>query len=650
MSSAILGFSDKTPCGHDFYNFINESWLKSIEIPDDLQRWGTFQELEKNNFLIIKKLLESNNTNTSTNFNKVKLLYNQLNDIGSRTNKKNYNQLNKLIEQINQTQTFQDLFSLIVVFDVEFGINSPINFSIQSSFSNADINILHFSSGGLGLPDRDYYFLESKKEIREKYIKFIENYGQCFQIKLNAQDIFNLEKELADKSYTRVQKRNTELNNNLIEFNEFTLKNKNLIYLKKIFDKANKSPGQINISNPEYMEKFNQLIKSIDLNLWKQYFIFHLTLEFNYCFSEDIEQEYFNFYYMVLKGTKIMRPQWERTIENLNNVIGELIGLEYANKFFKPEAKLLAQEIVDLIKAELKDYLAINDWMETETKVKAQEKLKMMRTKIGYPDHIQKNYSDLILDETNTIFANIIQAKKFTNKYILMSLYEQLDRSIWFMNAHAVNAYYSPNMNEIVFPAGILQEPFFSLNQDIAYNFGGFGMVVGHEITHGFDDEGSRYDAYGNLNNWWTQNDFKKYKEKTQEIIHQYNKYQIDGQNVNGELTLGENIADIGGLALSLRAFSKYSQCLLNSKKIKVNYDGLNLTDEQKFFINFANIWKSKGRLEDVHQRILLDVHSPPVFRVNGSVRNINEFYQAFNIKLSDKLYLKPEERVKIWG
>jgi len=228
-------------------------------------------------------------------------------------------------------------------------------------------------------------------------------------------------------------------------------------------------------------------------------------------------------------------------------------------------------------------------------------------------------------------------------------LYEKLDREKWLMNAHAVNAYYSPNMNEIVFPAGILQEPFFSTNQDISYNFGGVGMVIGHEITHGFDDEGSKFDAYGNLNNWWTKNDFKKYEEKTKKIVDQYNKYQIDGHNINGELTLGENIADIGGLSLSFRAFKKYLHCLQTKNQVKINYDS-NLTDEQKFFVNFANIWKSKGRNEDVQQRILLDVHSPPIFRVNGSLRNITEFYEAFNINPTDKLYLNPDERVKIWG
>lgn len=647
MSFDILEFANAHH-GNDFYNFINESWLNKVEIPDDYQRWGTFQELEKNNFLKIKKLLEDDNQFKNENFKKVILLYHQLNNINMRTSKENFVKIKNMIDKINKAESYQSLFSLMIEFDLEFGLNCPITFSVQSSFKNAELNILHLSSGGLGLPDRDYYFLESKQQIREKYIEFIKNYGSFFGVELNSPEIFILEKKIADKTLTQVQKRNTELTNNLTNFDFFISQNKNLKYLYKIFETANKKPGQINVTNTEFMSNLNTLIESTDLNLWKQYFVFHLILEFNFCLSIEIETEYFNFYNKVLKGTKTMKPLWKRSIENLNSLVGELVGLEYSNKFFKPAAKLLAEEIVNLIKEELRDYLTSNDWMEPDTKKRAILKLEKMKIKIGYPEIISKNYSELNILQTNTLVENIINAKNFDIKYELASLYENLDRNKWFMNAHSVNAYYSPNMNEIVFPAGILQEPFFSVNQDMAYNFGGFGMVIGHEITHGFDDEGSKYDAYGNLNNWWNPNDFKKYNLMTQQIVNQYNNYQIEGNNVNGNLTLGENIADIGGLALSLRAFKKYNQCLKNTSRIKINYS--NLTDEQKFFMNFANIWKSKGRSEDIQQRILLDVHSPPIFRVNGSVRNINEFYEAFNIKSTDKLYLKPEDRVRIWG
>jgi putative endopeptidase len=648
MSLEILKFSNTIHHGNDFYNFINESWLNIKDIPEDYQRWGTFQELEKNNLNKIKKVLE-NVDDSDDNFLKVKLLYNQLNDTKVRSSKQNFKKINDMINKINAQTTHQDLFSLMVEFDVNFGVNSPINFVIQSSFSNAELNILHLTSGGLGLPDRDYYLLESKKEIRDNYICFIKKYGLCFGVELDSIEIFNLEKQLTEKTLSKVQLRNQNLLNNLTNFDVFANQHPQLKYLYKIFEKANKIPSQINITNPKYLMYFNNLIQTVKLNLWKQYFIFHLLLEFNYCLTLDIEQEYFNFYSKILKGTQTMKSQWIRTIENLNPIIGELIGLMYSKNFFKSDSKIHALEIVNLIKEELRDYLINNDWMEQETKSKALLKLELMNIKIGYPEKIKKNYSDLQILETNTLLENILVTKLFNNTNTLASLYEKLDRDKWLMSAHDVNAYYSSNMNEIVFPAGILQEPFFSPNQDISYNFGGFGMVIGHEITHGFDDEGSKYDAYGNLNNWWTKNDFKKYEEKTKKIVEQYNKYQVDGHNVDGELTLGENIADIGGLSLSFKAFKKYLQCLQIKNKVKINYD-LNLTDEQKFFVNFAHIWKSKGRAEDVQQLILLDVHSPSIFRVNGSLRNITEFYEAFNINPTDELYLDPDQRVKIWG
>ncbi len=646
MNLEVLKFSDSVHYGNDFYNFINANWIDENKIPNDYQRWGTFEELEKTNSEKLKKLLEDPQT---SNFSQVFLLYNQLNNTELRKSPDNFIKINNFIKKINDSSSITELFCILIELDVEFGVNQPVNFVVQSSFKNAEQNILHLTSGGLGLPDRDFYFLPEKQEIRTKYLKFIESYGNLFGISLNAQEIFNVELKLAQKTLTRVQKRNKDLVDNLMTFDQFIQTNPKLVYLKKIFEIANKKPGQVNITNLEFMGFLNSLIDQIDLKIWKQYFIFHMLVEFHFVVSDLIEQEYWNFYSKELKGTETMSPQWMRTLDNLNMVVGELMGLMFSQKYFKPSSKSLALEIVKIIKDELQDYLTNNDWMEPETKTKALLKLQMMKTKIGYPDVISKDYSQLLLDPVASPVSNIISAKKFHNKYMLGSLYEKLDRDKWLMSAHVVNAYYSPNMNEIVFPAGILQEPFFSPRQDMAYNFGGFGMIIGHEITHGFDDEGSKYDAYGNLSNWWTQSDFKKYEAITKKIAGQYDQYEINGDYVNGQLTNGENIADIGGLALSFRAFKKYSQCQINSNKIRINY-GLEMTPEQKFFVNFAYVWKSKARNQDTQQRLLLDVHSPPIFRVNGSVRNIDEFYEVFNIKPTDKLYLKPEQRVKIWS
>lgn len=637
-------------CGNNFYNFINKSWINETDIPNDYQRWGTFQHLEIKTQKNIKKLLEKSQI-TDDKFIKILILYNQFNDTIGRCKNENYILLKEIIKSINEQTSISSLFNLLIEYDIDFGVNIPINFIIQSSFKNANYNILHLTSGGLGLPDRDFYFIESKQEIRTKYIDFIKQYCNLFDIDVDPNKIFELEKKLAEKAFNKLQKRNIDLINNPTLFSQFIILHPNLKFLYKLFEKANKKPCQINITNIEYMIYLNDLINNIELNQWKQYFIFHVLLEFNIVLSNDIEQTYFNFYSTLLKGTLHMKPIWIRSIDNINLVIGEIVGLLYVNKHFSSESKKQALEIINVIKDELKQYLINNDWMEQETKNKAIQKLEYMKIKIGYPDIIKKNYSLLDISPTYTLTHNILNTKKFHNKYALDNLYETIDRDKWYMNAHSINAYYSPNMNEIVFPAGILQEPFFSIKQDIAYNFGGIGMIIGHEITHAFDDEGSKFDAHGNLNNWWSENDYAKYKEKTNGIEKQYNQFIIENNQVNGKLTLGENIADIGGLSLSYNAFLKYMQCQKNKNKIYINYSNQDTsTPEQKFFINFANIWKSKGRKEDIQQRILLDVHSPPIFRVNGSIRNIDAFYKVFNIKPTDKLYLKPEDRIKIWS
>jgi len=653
-------------CGNNFYNFVNNEWLQSTIIPDDYQKWGVFQLLEKKTNEQIKQLIETNVdsidfvnsvdsiNNKYNNFLKIKTLYAQSNNIIHRNDSTNWAFINDIIQNVNACTNIQELFKLLSEYDIQFGINLPINFIIQSNFKNAQENILHLTPGGLGLPDRDFYFIDSKKEIRTKYIEFIKEYGLLFNIKFDSKSIFNLEKTLAEKVHNKIEKRNPELINNISSYNEFINVNPNLLFCFKLFEKINKIPGIINITNPIYMNYLNCLINKFDLNICKQYMIFHIILEFNYCLSEDIEQCYFNFYSGILKGTKQMKSRETRTIEILNSIVGELIGIYYADKYFSLESKILALDIVNLIKDELKQYLINNDWMEPSTKEKALLKLKLMNIKIGFPENIKKNYNNLDVQDTNTFIQNIINIHTFHNKYKLDSLYELIDRDKWYMNVQSINAYYSPNMNEIVFPAGILQEPFFSINQNIASNFGGFGMIIGHEITHGFDDQGAKFDAYGNLINWWSENDFKKYKEKTNIVEQQYNNYEIEGHRINGALTLGENIADIGGLALSYNAFKKYNKCTKQKYKVYIIYDNDNnktplFSDEQQFFINFANIWKSKSRKEDTLNRLIIDVHSPPIFRVNGAIRNFDEFYKHFNIKSTDKLYLSPNDRVRLW-
>lgn len=623
--------------GNDFYTFINNEWLKNTNIPDDYNNWGTITKLEENTTLKLKKLIELQKY-TRNNYNKIYILYTQLNNFRCRNDFRNFKIITKIITVINSLSNYTQLFNYIIKLDLIFGLSLPINISIQPDLNKSTNQILHLISDGLGLPDRDYYLVESKELIRNEYIQFITNYSSLFGIILDAHSIFNLEKTLAEKTYTNIQKRDPYLLNNITTWNKFIQDYPNLIFINKIFTETNKVADKINITNPEYTILINNLISSIDINIWKQYFIFKILLEFHNCLNHDIETCYFNFYSTCILDIKNMKPQWKRTLNILNQNIGELVGKLYVEKYFNYKSKQKALDIFNMVKNELEDYLLNNDWMEPLTKEKALIKLNKINIKIGYPDVYEYNYDLLKVNKKYSLLQNIINIKKFNINYKINQLYEITNKNKWFMPAHLVNAYYSASYNEIVFPAGILQKPFFSVDQDIVNNFAGLGMVIGHEIIHGFDDEGGKFDGDGNLVNWWTVKDLEKYNQKIDIIKKQYNNYTIEGEHINGLLTLGENIADLGGISLSLKALKK----ILSQS----NY----INSIQRFFIHFSKIWKSKGRKKDILLRLLTDPHSPPILRVNGVIRNIDDFYNVFNIQPNHKLYLHPSERATIWN
>ncbi len=635
---------DDFKCGDDFYNYVNNEWILNTKIPDDIQRWGVFQILQDNTLNNIKKILEIPDEKLDSNYKKLKIIYNQFFDYNKRSDPTNIFFIQKIFDQINLCVNNDELFRLMFNYELEFNISFPINLIITSNLKDANEVILHLGSGGLGLPDRDYYFDESKEDIRIEYKKFIKKYSQLFGLIIDPDTIFNLEKKLAEKTFTRVQKRIPELSDNLTTWSELIKNVPNLKYIEKIFEKANKTPGKTNILNPGYIQFVNDLFHFSNVYDWKQYFCLKIMLTFNNCLSENIEKTYWEFYAKTISGIEKMKPVWKRSLENLEKLLGELLGKFYIEHYFDKKSKDKAIQIFQYIRLELEELLNNNKWMENETKLKAIEKLNKMKIKIGYPDKYEKDY-DLLegILESNSFLKNIIKIRKFNIKYKIKKLYKPVNRYQWSMYAHNVNAYYSPNLNEIVFPAGILQAPFFSIDQEDAFNFGGFGSVIGHEITHGFDDQGSKYDSNGNLNNWWTKSDLIKYKQKTDIVKKQYENYTIEGEQINGSLTLGENIADIGGVYISLKAFEKYLQANPNVKKY-------NFTPKQLFFINYANIWKSKARKEEILLRLTTDPHSPPMFRVNGVLRNIDEFYEEFKVNSSNKMFLKPEERARIWN
>jgi putative endopeptidase len=593
----------------DFYSYVNKDWLEKTIIPEGHSHWGTFAILEENNKKMVKELLEKSDNIAS-------IIYKQF---LNKNSKEDLFIVQRIFYNIDIQTNKNNLFNYMFLLHITFNIKFCLFVDISSDLDNANFNILHIDSSGLGLPDRDYYFLDNKKDIRDKYKIFIENYSKLFNQNIDVNNIYNIEKLLASNTYTKVENRQPELLNNPIFFNDFIKKYNNLSFIKIIFDKLNITPNKMNILNPKFMNYINNLIDTISLDKWKEYFKFKVMCSFNKYLTFKIEKCYFNFYDKIINGIKTMKNNKDRSIEITENLLGDVIGKMYVEKYFNSDSKSTVENMVNNIKNELRIILRNNDWMEESTKEKALVKLEKMNMKIGFPDvPVPDKYSNININSNNPYLKNILLIKKANSLYEASFLYKPLDKSRWFMSPHEVNAYYSPSYNEIVFPAGILQPPMFSLCQDIGSNFGGIGTIIGHEITHGFDDQGSKFDGDGNLRNWWSDNDRIKYDKKTQIIKEQYAKYHIEGENVNGELTLGENIADIGGVKLSLNALKRLK---LGKYYIK------------DFFINYANIWKIKYHKEKILEKLISDPHSPNIFRVNGVVYNINDFYKTFNIE-----------------
>lgn len=641
MSLSDTVFSEEFKPSDNFYYWVNKHWIDNNPIPNEFSRWGSFVVLSETNNERIKQIVESQYSKDSV-YNKFHLLYKQgMNE----ERRKDISEVITFINEIRSKNNIEELMRLIVDYQMSWGIGSPVSLSVFSDFENANMNILHLFSGGLGLPDRDYYLLDSKEHERTEYKKFMKRFQDYFGLNLDLDGIFELEKILAEHTYTKVQKRQPELLNNPRTIEDINKEYNKFGFVNYFFTALNVNPDKINLGNPKYFIKVNELFNTISLNLWKDYFCFRFLQSIKSYISIEAEQICFDFYGKILSGAKEMKPLWKRVIGNVQDQFGQLIGQCYVEQFFSEKAKKDALEMIHYLKLELRNKIQNLDWMEETTKEKALYKLDKMKVKVGYPDkeHLRDYSKTHPLTEQNSYLRNNLICNLEDSLYRLSKLYKEIDRNEWFMDAYEVNAYYSPSYNEIVFPAGILQPPFFSADYDKALNFGGIGAVIGHEMTHGFDDQGSKYDGDGNLNNWWSEKDALHYKSKTENIKNQFYQYNIEGETVNGDLTLGENIADLGGVKIALDGLKRYLEENPEDNKV---IDGL--TPIQRFFISYARIWRSNSRPEDMKQRILTDPHSPPILRVNGILKNVSDFYNVFGI-ISGELFLNETNRANIW-
>jgi len=480
--------------------------------------------------------------------------------------------------------------------------------------------------------------------LRNGYVEHIEKMFNLAGIengKAAADSIMALETQLAEHHWTRVESRDSEK-----RYNKFETAKLNELTDKFAWDAFLKSQGiadqkDIIINQPSFVQGFGDVLNSSSLDDWKKYLTFHTLSTFASFLSADLDNENFEFFSKKLSGRMEQRPRWKRGVGVVNGNLGEIIGRVYVSKHFKPEAKARMSDLVENLRSAYGSSIDGLEWMSADTKKAAHVKLAAFTPKIGYPDRWE-DYSALEIDATDLV-GNIIRSRKVGEQKEIEKLSGPIRKWEWGMTPQTVNAYYNPTVNEIVFPAAILQPPFFNMQADDAVNYGGIGAVIGHEMGHGFDDQGSKYDADGNLRNWWTENDLAEFTKRGANLVEQYSGYKVfDDLSVNGELTLGENIGDLSGVTIAYKAY----KASLNGEKAEV-IDGL--TGDQRFFMGFAQIWRSKIVEESMRNRVATDPHSPGEFRALGSLSNMDEFYKAFDVKEGDAMYLAPEKRVKIW-
>jgi putative endopeptidase len=637
--------------GKDFFRYASGNWMKKHPIPAEFSRYGAFEQLEEENQKKLKELFTTaaNNKSAAKGSNQQKI--GDFYSSGLDTVKIEANSYKPIVEDLANIDKLTNTEELIkYIANMQLSGMSPL-FSIYAAPDDKNSNkvIAQFYQGGLGLGDRDYYLNTDarSKTLREEYLKLItkmfEFTGVTPEIaKSNADAIMTLETKIAKVSRTRLELRDPQTNYNKMDLEQLNKLAPNFNWTSYFSTIGISATNELNIGQPNFISGINKLYKEVSLDQWKIYLKWNLINSSADYLSSNFVKENFHFYGTVFSGKEKMKDRWKKVLEETSSSLGEAVGKLYVEKYFPAEAKKKMLDLVNNLKLALKDRIQALEWMSEPTKKLAIEKLEKMNVKVGYPDK-WIDYSSVTINR-DSYYKNVMAANRFNVKRELNKIGKPVDRSEWGMTPQTVNAYYNPNMNEIVFPAAILQYPFFDLASDDAVNYGAIGVVIGHEMTHGFDDQGRQYDKDGNLVEWWTPEDATKFKEHVQVLVTQFNNYKIlDSLHVDGELTLGENIADLGGIMVSYTALQKAMKLKPQTEKI----DGF--TANQRFFLSFAQIWRCNVRDKESMRRLKEDVHSPAEARVNGALPNVPYFYEAFNIKPGDALYRPEGERAKVW-
>ena len=643
----ITGIDTSKKPGDDFFMYANGIWYDTAQIPASQSGVGSYSFLNYPQRIRLQAILDS----VSGSNNPAGSIEQKVGDFyaaGMDTiaiNKRGYEPIKPVLTNIDAVTDVPSLLKLVVA-EQKTGDGSIIGFSVGPDNKQSTLNIAQFYQTGIGLPERDYYFKtdSSTLTIQNAYKKYLTRLFEltgtdAATAEKNATVAYDIEKQLASAHRTNIELRDVKANYNKMSVAALSKKQPNLNWTTLLADLGAKVDS-VNVGQPAYYDKLNALLKSLPISDWKLYLKANALTTYSNFLSQPFADASFE-YTKILTGQAVKKTRAEEMVQTVDRSLGQALAQLYVKKYFPEDAKKRMGVLVDNLKKAFEARINKLDWMSDSTKTKAKEKLHAFTEKIGYPDK-WRDYTNVVV-KRDAYFENRLSANKNDYTYSLAKIGQPVDRTEWYTTPPTVTAYNNPSMNEIVFPAGILQSPYFDVYADDALNYGGIGMVIGHEITHSFDDQGAQYDKVGNVTNWWTKTDFEKFKARTNQVIDQYNLLTVlDSMHVKGALTVGENTADIAGVAIAYDAFKMTAQ-----GKDTTKLDGF--TPDQRFFISIAKIWRVKTKDEFMRMYVNTNGHSPARWRVNGPLMNFTPFYKAFNVQPGDKLYKPENERITVW-
>lgn len=638
------GVSETIKPGDNFFEHVNKTWLDAAVIADDEAGVGSYSFLN----IPQKKLLENILTEVASETHAAGSIEQMVGDFygsGMDTesiNKRGYDPLKPTFYKIDDINNVMSLMAFVTE-ELSVGNGSIISMYVSPDNENSSVNMLHFGQAGLGLPDRDYYFKTDDATVAiqnayKTYLTTLFTLSEHENAEENAAIVYEIEKKLATAHKTRVERRNIKENYNKIEVAELTKNQPNINWFQ-FLTKLNLEVAAVDVKQPAYYTALNEMLGTIPMSDWKIYLKANTLSSYADLLSKPFEDANFE-YTKVLYGQSTQKSRAQLMVQKVDRQLGFALGQLYVKRYFNEDAKARVLDLVNNLQKAFENRISQLDWMSDATKAQAKEKLYAITKKIGYPDVWRTYNADIKKDN---FFENVVALNKNAYQYNIDKLNKAPNRDEWGTTPSTVTAYYNPPLNEIVFPAGILQFPYFDITADDAINYGGIGMVIGHELTHAFDDQGAQYDKDGNVKNWWTDEDYTKFKAKTQQMIDRYSSFTVlDSLHLKGALTVGENTADNGGISIAYDAF-KLTEQGKGTTKIQ------GFTPDQRFFLSIARIWRVKTRDAYLANYIKTNSHSPPIWRVNGPLMNFDPFYNAFEVKPGDKNYKEPSERIKIW-